>query len=191
MASVFRRRRFSLILILLAAMLAWWLSRGPEDLLFTPQPLLRHEPDYFLDDFSLVVAADDGSPRYRMTGLSMTHYPDTDSALVEQPRLEIVVADGGRWVVTAQQAQAESNGDFVHLQGNVSIHRDDGEITGLALETESLDVNVAEEYAVSDQEVMIRQPFGVTRAQGLRINFRQRHLYLISRVRGEYALPSD
>jgi lipopolysaccharide export system protein LptC len=189
MLRVFRRRRFSLMLALLAAVLAWWLARGPEDLLFSPRPLLRHEPDYFLDDFNLVVAADDGTPRYRMSGVSMTHYPDTNTALLEQPRLEIVAADGGRWIVAARQAQAENNGAFVHLQGDVSISRD--EASGLVLNTEALDVNVDEEYAVTDEAVAIRQKFGITRAQGMRINFRQRHLYLKSRVRGEYAPPAE
>ena len=191
MLSLFRRRRFSLILVLLAVILAWWLARGPEDLLFSPKPLLRHEPDYFLEDFSLMVAGDDGLPRYQMFGVSMTHYPDTDSAVLEQPRLEIVSADGRRWVVTAKQAETEKNGGFVRLQGEVSIQSEGDGASGLRLETEALNVNLEEEYAVSDESVIISQSFGVTRGEGLRINFRQRHLYLKSRVRGEYALSAD
>ena len=192
MTRIFARRRFSLILILvMAAALAWWLSRGPEDLLFSPKPLLRHEPDYILEDFSLTSAGDDGLPRYRMAGSSMTHYPDTDSALLEHPRLAFVTESGEQWVITARQAQVEQKGDFVQLQGDVTIQRDDNDQSPVqALKTEALDVYVAEGYAVTDQEVVITQSFGVTRALGLRINFQQRHLYLKSRVRGEYALPA-
>jgi len=192
MIGFFGSRRFSLTLILLAAAaLSWWLSHGPEDLLFSPKPLLRHEPDYFLEDFSLTVAGDDGLPRYRMTGVSMTHYPDTDSALLQQPRLEITAAGGKLWIITAGQAQTEKNGEFVHLEEGVSIYRDgDDKASEIGLQTEVLDVYVAEDYAVTDRDVIIRQPYGVTRAQGMRINFPQRQLYLKSRVRGEYALPA-
>lgn len=191
MTRVSRQRRFSLILILLAAILAWWLARDQEDMLFSPKPLLRHEPDYILEDFSLTVAAEDGSPRYRMSGLSMKHYPDTDVTFLEQPRMEIIVPDGGLWLITARQAQTDKKGDLVHLEGDVSIHRNGDPAAGLTLETDALDVNVDDESAATDLLVTIRQEFGVTRAQGLRINFQQRHLYLKSEVRGEYVLPAD
>jgi len=195
MNAIYVRRRFSLVLILsITAALGWWLSRGPEDLLFIPKPTLRHEPDYILEDFTLTSAGDDGLPRYRMTGAMMTHYPDTEVAQVEQPRLEFITVAGERWIITAIHAQAEQKGDFVKLRGEVSVFRDDhvrqGQGPIQSLKTESLDVHVAEGYAETDEDVVITQSFGVTRAQGLRINFRQRHLYLKSRVRGEYVLPA-
>lgn len=195
MNAIYVRRRFSLILILsITAALGLWLSRGPEDLLFTPKPTLRHEPDYILEDFTMTLAGDDGLPRYRMMGTMMKHYPDTDAAQVEQPRMEFITDAGERWIITAEQAQAEQKGDIVKLRGGVSVFRDDHDRQGQgpmqSLKTESLDVYVAEGYADTDQDVVITQSFGLTRAQGLRINFRQRHLYLKSRVRGEYVLPA-
>ena len=200
MNAIYVRRRFSLVLVLsIAAALGWWVSRGPEDLLFPPKPMLRHEPDYILEDFTMTSAGDDGLPRYRMTGTMMTHYPDTDAAQVDKPRLEFITAAGERWIITAMQAQAEQKGDFVKLRGEVSVVRDDqlgqgqGPVsaTASALKTGSLDVYVNEGYADTDDDVVITQTLGVTRAQGLRINFRQRHLYLKSRVRGEYVLPAS
>lgn len=190
--GIFRGRRFSLTLILLAALLAWWLAHEQETMLFRSQPLLSHEPDYFLEDFILTLAGEDGLPRYRLSGVSLVHYPDTDSAIIERPRIELMMAAGGQWLITAQRAETEQDGNLVRLQGQVSVSRlTDDEFDGLSLKTEALNVYVAEGYAVTDEEVMIRQPQGVTRAQGLRINFQQRHLYLRSRVRGEYALSTD
>ena len=195
MNAIYVRRRFSLVLVLsIAAALGWWMSRGPEDLLFTPTPMQRHEPDYILEDFTMTSTGDDGLPRYRMTGTMMTHYPDTDEAQVDKPRLEFITAGGERWIITAVQAQAEQKGDIVKLLGEVSVIRDDqpgqGKGPVSSLKTGSLDVHVAEGYADTDEDVVITHKFGVTRAQGLRINFRQRHLYLKSRVRGEYVLPA-
>lgn len=185
------RRRFSLMVILLvAAVLAWWLSWGGEDLLYRPQTLLSHEPDYFLEDFTLVVSDEDGAPRYQLSASSMTHYADDNTALLKQPRMEIIGAKGGRWIIVAKQARAEQNGDIVRLVGAVSIYRDGDAVTIQALQTEALDVYVAEGYAVTDHEVVITQAFGITRGKGLRIDFRQRQLSLKSRVRGEYVLPA-
>ena len=195
MKAIYVRRRFSLVLVLsIAAAFGWWMSRGPEDLLFTPKPMQRHEPDYILEDFSMTSSGDDGLPRYRMKGAMMTHYPDTGEAQVDKPRLEFITVDGERWIITAVQAQAEQKGGLVKLLGEVSIIRDDqsrqakGPVS--SLKTDSLDVHVTEGYADTDDDVVITQTFGLTRAQGLRINFRQRHLYLKSRVRGEYVLPA-
>jgi len=195
MNAIYVRRRFSLVLILsIAAALGWWVSRGPEDLLFTPKPMQRHEPDYILEDFTMTSSGDDGLPRYRMMGAMMTHYPDTDEAQVDKPRMEFIAVGGERWIITAVQAQAEQKGDIVKLLGEVSVVRDDQSSQGKgpvsSLKTDSLDIHVADGYADTDEDVIITQTFGVTRARGLRINFRQRHLYLKSRVRGEYVLPT-
>jgi lipopolysaccharide export system protein LptC len=179
-----------MFILLVAAVLAWWLSRGPEALLYRPAPLLRHEPDYFLENFTMTSAGEDGLPRYRMSGVSMMHYPDDDTALLEQLRLEYIAVDGEHWIITARQAQAEQKGNFVHLLGDVSIFSGDEVAPKWVLKTEVLNVHMAEGFAETDQEVMISQSYGVTRAQGLHLNFSQRQLHLKSRVRGEYAIPT-
>jgi lipopolysaccharide export system protein LptC len=185
-------RRFSLTLILLAAALAWWLSQEPEDRMFIPQPKPAHEPDYFLDGFETTVAGEDGHFRYRLNGATLTHYPDTDTALLEQPRLLVNTADGGRWLVSATEATAQQQTGHIHLEGQVIVHRDSRArpADSLTLETEALDVYVDDDYADTDADVTITRPTGVTRARGMRVNFPQRHLYLKSQVRGEY-VPVD
>jgi len=185
-------RRFPLTLILLAAVMAWWLSQEPEDRLFIPKPKLIHEPDYFLDDFETTVAGEDGHFRYRLNGANMTHYPDTDTSLLEQPRLLVNAADGGRWLVSADEATAEQKTGYIHLQGQVIVHRDSQTKRGddLTLETEALDIYVNDDYAETEEEVAITRSTGVTRARGMHVNFSERHLYLKSQVRGEY-VPVD
>jgi lipopolysaccharide export system protein LptC len=177
-----------LTLILLAALLAWWLSQEPEDRLFIPKPKRIHGPDYFLDDFETVVTDKDGRFIYRLNGAIMTHYPDTETALLEQPRLLVNTDDGWRWMISAANAVIEQSKGLIHLQGQVIVNRDSDMVAGagLTLETEALDIFVDADYAENDEDVKITQTTGVTRAHGMRINFTQRHLYLKSKVRGEY-----
>lgn len=122
----------------------------------------------------------------------MTHYPDTDTALLEQPRLLVNTDNGGRWLVSAVEATAEQNNGFIHLQGQVIVHRDGREKSAdnLTLETEALDIYIDDNYADTDAEVKITRATGITRARGMRVNFSQRHLYLKAQVRGEY-VPVD
>lgn len=192
MSGFWGSRRFSLTLILLAALLAWWLSQEPEDRLFVPKMKQTHEPDYFLDDFETTVAAKDGSLHYRLNGASMTHYPDTDTALLEQPRLLVNADDGGRWLLSAARATVEQKDGFIHLQGQVIVHREGQSKAGenLTLETEILNIYVDDDYAETDEDVKITRPTGVTRARGMRADFSRRHLYLKAQVRGEY-VPVD
>ena len=188
MSGFWGGRRFSLTLILLAALLAWWLSQEPEDRLFVQKTKPAHEPDYFLDDFETTVAARDGSLHYRLNGASMTHYPDTDTALLEQPRLLVNADDGGRWLLSAVEATVEQKNSYIHLQGQVIVHRDgrSKSADNLTLETEALDIYVDGDYADTDEDVKITRPTGVTRARGMHVNLSQRHLYLKAQVRGEY-----
>lgn len=182
--------RFVLTLLLLIALFVGWPSDGPEEFILAQPSAQRHVPDYLLEDFTLTMTGDDGLPRYRLSATKMTHYPDSDTAELENPRMEFLLINKGLWVIKADKALAEKNGEIVHMQGQVSIYRDGGDKV-LALKTEVLDVYVTDEYAVTDQQVIIQQSYGSTRALGMRIDFRQRHLYLKAQVRGEYAIPES
>lgn len=182
------RRHFSLTLILLAAVMGWWLSQPLEERLFTPPPSLRHEPDYYLGHFQSAIATDDGLFRYRLNGANMFHYPDTNTAEIEQPHVIVNLAGGARWEIAANHAEADQASGYIQLTGQVSASRfiagQDRE--DLRLQTELLDIYVDDHYAETDEDVMIARATGVTRAHGMHINFPQRHLYLKSKVRGEY-----
>ncbi len=182
------RRHFSLTLILLAAVMGWWLSQPLEDRLFTPQPLSRHEPDYYLGDFMAAVATEDGQFRYHLSGANMSHYPDADSAEIDQPHVVVNMNAGVRWEITADHATADQNTAYIQLTGQVLVSRfsADQVAEDLMLKTELLDIYVNENYAKTEADVQIARATGITRAQGMHINFPQRHLYLKSNVRGEY-----
>jgi len=183
------RRHFSLTLIILAAIMGWWLSQEPEQRLFTPKLELRHEPDYYFDRFRASVAVADGSFRYYMSGAHMAHYPDTNTADIEQAQVIVNAEDGIRWVISALQAQTDQNAGLVQLEGQVAVSRYMGDQTveDLTLKTESLDIYVDRNFAETEEDVEIIRSSGVTRAHGMHIDFPLRHLFLKSNVRGEYA----
>ena len=57
----------------------------------------------------------------------------------------------------------------------------------LEIDTASLRVVPAKEYAETDQPVVIVTDFGVTRAIGMQADLKQQQLQLLAQVRGEYA----
>ena len=77
---------WALIPLLLIAGLSFWLDSAvaPENQGNGP---LRHDPDYWVDNFSVKRFDTDGRPLNTLWGQKMTHFPDTDTTLVDNPKL--------------------------------------------------------------------------------------------------------
>ena len=75
------------ILLLLLAILTWWLDakvRSPQDL---PGAATDDAPDFYIEGFNAVRMNPDGSRRYELTGKRLVHYSDEDSSLLSSQTL--------------------------------------------------------------------------------------------------------
>lgn len=171
------------------ASLSWWMpvEQGPVSKLVTA-PEKRHIPDYYLGDFDLTTMNAAGRPRYYLQAQGMSHYADDDTAEMAQPRLTVYRHEAAPWVVRSREAQVAAAGESVLLQGDVKVERPAQDRRGrLEIDTASLRVVPAKEYAETDQPVVIVTDFGVTRAIGMQADLKQQQLQLLAQVRGEYA----
>jgi lipopolysaccharide export system protein LptC len=77
---------WTLIPLVLIAGLSFWLDNAvaPDSKGSGPA---RHDPDYWVDNFSVKRFDAEGRPLNMLYGRKMTHFPDTDTTLVDNPRL--------------------------------------------------------------------------------------------------------
>lgn len=77
---------WALIPLILIAGLSFWLDSAvaPDSQHTGPA---RHDPDYWVDNFSVKRFDAEGRPLNMLHGRKMTHFPDTDTTLVENPKL--------------------------------------------------------------------------------------------------------
>ncbi len=82
------RWKIAFILSILAIGSAWLLNRLTDDK-STSTVLLRHDPDYYMEDFSTLTMEQDGTPKNKLLAEYMAHYPDDNTIELLKPKLEV------------------------------------------------------------------------------------------------------
>ncbi len=170
--------------------LSWWMpiEQGPVSKLVTA-PKKRHIADFYLTDFDLTTMDAAGFPRYDLQAKLMRHYADDDTSQLSMPDMTVYRAGSPPWRVRAGRAEVAAGGESVLLRDDVKAWRVTTERRqALEIDTPTLRVEPAKDYAETDQPVTIVTDLGTTRAVGLRADLKQRQLNLLSQVRGDYAL---
>ena len=149
--------------VLLMAMFAlgtWWLVRNaPHMQGSSAERPLRHEPDYFMRDFSVRSFDATGRLQSEIVGVEGHHYPDTDTLEVETPRMRSFDEQGRLTVATAQRAISSGDGAEVQLFGDARVVREATSIAGgkteprLEFRGEYLHAFVEEDRLSSDKPV--------------------------------------
>jgi lipopolysaccharide export system protein LptC len=84
----------------------------------------RHEPDYFMKNFSVRSFAEAGRIKSEVFGANARHYPDVDKVEIDTVRIRVFDEQGRLTTVTANRALTSSDGSEVQLFGNARVVRD-------------------------------------------------------------------
>lgn len=81
----------------------------------------RHDPDYYIENFTSIGMDEKGRRRYVLEAERMVHYPDDDTALLDNPHV-IQYEEGAPPKHTyAESGWVSSDGNEVMLTGNVRV----------------------------------------------------------------------
>ena len=114
--------RFSLYLpIVLMGLLSlgtyWLVQSTPVPGLPAPEQAARHEPDYFMKNFSVRTFQETGRLKSEVFGAAARHYPDTDTLEIDAVRIRSFDAQGRLTTSTASRAITDGGGSEVQLFG--------------------------------------------------------------------------
>ena len=178
------------ILLLLLAILTWWLDarvRSPQDL---DGAATRDAPDFYIEGFNAVRMNPDGSCRYELTGKRLVHYSDENSSLLSSPTLLYYDYERAPLKVSADTAELESGGENVYFRGNVRIDRPPFDFNPqLGVTTSYLHVIPDQEIAKTDQAVTMVNGNSTVRSVGLEFDNTIGRIKLLSRVQAHYENP--
>lgn len=182
------------LLMGLLALGSWWLVRNaPRPLEMQAGQPPRHEPDYYMRDFSVRSFDAAGRLTGELRGALVQHYPDTDTLEVEEARMRSVAEDGSVTTARARRALSNADGSEVQLFGQARVVREVAPRPGAAppprmeFEGEFLHAWVREERVRSDQPVTLRRGADVFTADRLEYDHLEQVLQLQGRVRGVLA----
>lgn len=178
---------FPLVLLGVLAALTFWLDR----LVQPPQQapgVPRGEPDYIVDGLSAVRMDREGRVKHTLLAQKMTHYPDSDTTVLVEPKFVSHSDASVPVTVTSREARVSGNGEDVYFQKDVRVVRASSSSRGeLVLETDYLHVIPDANVAKTDRPVTLRDASGVVQASGLELNSETRVLNLQGPVKGTFS----
>lgn len=182
---------FPLILLLLLAILTFWVNKAVQP----PEPKIdgssRHDPDYIMSNFVTTQTDINGDLRYKLAATEMRHFPDDDSTQLQRPHYTQFAVDKPYTQVEGLRGQVSNNGEEIELFEEVKVTRQayagKGEMT---VETAYLKIFPDEELVTTPNPVVIRQaPKTVIYATGMVYEKKKHTVTLLHKVRAHYERP--
>lgn len=115
-----------IILMGVLALGTYWLVRStPVFEAPAPDQPPRHEPDYFMQKFSVKTFDTAGRLKSEIFGTEARHFPDTDTLEIDKVRIRSFNDKGHLTTATANTAITNSDNSEVQLIGNAIVVRDE------------------------------------------------------------------
>lgn len=116
---------FPLVSMGLLALGTYWLVRStpPVSAPLAAKPV-SHEPDYFMQDFSMRTFDAQGRVRTEVQGVKARHYPDTLWLEIDSIRIRSFDEQGRMTTATADRGLTNEDSSEVQLMGNAVVVRE-------------------------------------------------------------------
>lgn len=147
------------------------------------------QSDYYLEAFRTRRYDAQGKPEYRVSGDSLTHYPDSRRSDIVAPSIALIEAES-EWKVTARQGVFTEAPELFRLTDDVVIARQGGSEESLVIRTAELELLPDSREVRTDQAIEIVADSWQLRAIGLRSTLETGNLKLLNEVTGTYAAPA-
>lgn len=114
-----------IILMGVLALATYWLVRStPVFEQASPERPARHEPDYFMQKFSIKTFDATGRLKSEVRGAEARHYPDTDTLEIDRVHIRSFSDKGRLTTATADRALSNRDSSEVQLIGHAEVVRE-------------------------------------------------------------------
>lgn len=103
--------------------LLWWLPGQLIEPAIQMTGAERSDPDYFIENFTVTAMDERGEPRYELSALRLTHYPNDQQTRLDRPHLTQFDEET---VTTADRGFISPDGKTLLMRGNVRVTRANG-----------------------------------------------------------------
>jgi len=177
-----------LLVVLTIATLTYHLSTSVEQTARRDDPEARHDPDYFIRDFSATMYDKTGKTNYRLDAEYLEHFPDDDTLHVTKLNLSYKDTAEQSWLAKSDKGVGYENIDVIHLSGNVNVIRQHKVADkGVEMLTDKLRIDFIKRKADTDSKVKIIGKNSTIVATGMELDLDSGTLLLKSQARGQYA----
>jgi len=178
---------FPLSLLMVLALLTFWLRYATELDEPNRDGRHRHDPDYTLSNIVLRKLDANGELRYTLRATDVRHYPDDDTTDLTNPHLvnQGSEEDKPPVTITARRGHMRNDNEQVDLYDDVRIHRPPhGRYEELNAKMDALTAFPDDETAFTKSPVHVTQGKSWVKGVGMRVNNRLQTYLIESRAVG-------
>lgn len=189
----------ALLIIIFLAIASGGLFELMDDSPESKKEVLRHDPDYYLKNFSATTMDDSGKPAYKVKAAYLEHYPDTNNMKLQQPVFSFYEHHQPAWTARADEALMQQKSQIINLSGNVilkqlapltSAKSGNKDISTLTLTAKQLTIEAKRNIAHTKSEINLSKGSNTIQATGMRADMNERKIEFLSQTRSHYVLPA-
>ena len=154
--------------------------------------VLRHDPDYFLENFTATSMDKNGRLAYKVIAIYLEHYPDDNSMQLKQPVFSFYENDIKSWTASANQALIFQETQKIYLTGNVIMDQfpnKNEKALPIKLTSEELFVDVKKKIARTKSKIRFSQGKNRIEGIGMRADMNKNKIEFLSKTRSHYVSP--
>jgi lipopolysaccharide export system protein LptC len=185
----------ALLLIILLAVASGWIFKSIENNPILTKEKPRHDPDYFLKNFTSTTMNNKGDIAYQVKAKQLEHYPDDGSMKLLQPTFSFYENNIKIWTAQANEALILQNNEKIHLEGNVILqqilnsNKNSIKNEAMILTAKQLTIEPEKSLAHTKSNIKLHQGNNYIQALGMRANLSENRIEFLSKTRSYYVLP--
>jgi lipopolysaccharide export system protein LptC len=153
--------------------------------------IMTGKPDAFMEDVVATIIDKQGHPALKIAASKMVHYPENDSTDIANPWLTFYRQSPQPWQLTAEHAKTLQGIEQIILWENVVIHHPgDDQNQNTTLHAPTLTVFPNQQFAITQDPVVITQPNTVIHAIGMSADLASGAVKLLSEAKGEFSVQN-
>lgn len=182
----------ALLLIILLAIASGWVFESIEKSPILTKEKLRHDPDYFLKNFTATTMDNKGKPAYQIKAQHLEHYPDDDSMKLQHPLFSFYKNNIKTWTAQANEALIIQDNEKIHLTGQVILSQvsPDKNSAPMVLTAEQLTIDAEKNLAHTKTKIKLQKGDNTIQATGMRADMNKNRIEFLSKTRSHYVLPA-
>lgn len=187
----------ALLLIILLAIASGRVFESFEISPILRKEVIRHDPDYFLQNFTATTMNNKGIPAYQVTANYLEHYPDDDSMTIKQPLFSFYKNNIKTWTAQANEAVVSQQPQIIHLTGDViltqilTINKAAKKNTpSIILTAKQLTIEPEQQIAHTTSQITLSKGKNQIQAIGMRADMNQNKIEFLAKTRSHYVLPA-
>jgi lipopolysaccharide export system protein LptC len=181
-----------LLLVILLAIASSWIFESIEQSPILTNEQKRHDPDYFLHNFTATSMDTKGMPAYKVKARHLEHYPDDDSMKLQYPFFSFYENNINTWNAESEEALVVENGKKIHLSGNVILNQRQNsskDSPPIKLTAEQLTIEPKRDIAHTKSKIELRQGENTINSVGMRADLKKNRIEFLSNTRSHYVSP--